>query len=204
MFSGIIEEVGVVVDVHHTTDKSTIVIQVDTCFVDVIVGDSISVNGVCLTVCERRLKSFVFEAMPETVRLTSLGSLMIGGFVNIERAMNSLSRIGGHIVQGHIDGTTTIKSIEHDGCALKIWFKKLDAYSYCFIPKGYIGIDGMSLTIVDVIRDSFSICIIPHTQRATIVKYYHVGMKVNIEIDHIFKTIALILNTRELDCGKHC
>lgn len=204
MFSGIVEEIGVVLEVDHQPDKSVLVIQVETCFVGVIVGDSLSVNGVCLTVCQRRLKSFVFEAMPETIRLTSLGSLCVGSLVNIERAMTSLTRIGGHLVQGHIDGKVTIESIEADGCALKVWFKKLDHYKDCFIPKGYIAIDGMSVTIVDVEVDTFSVCFIPYTQTVTIVKNYSVGMHVNIEIDHIVKTIALMFNQRESVYGKHC
>ncbi len=203
MFSGIVEEVGVVVEVDHQPDKSVLVIQVETCFVGVIVGDSLSVNGVCLTVCQRRMKRFVCEAMPETIRLTSLGSLSVGDLVNVERAMTSLTRIGGHLVQGHIDGKTTIESIEADGCALKIWFKKLDQYKDCFIPKGYVAIDGMSVTIVDVLNDSFSVCFIPYTQSVTIVKNYRVGMQVNIEVDHIVKTIALMLNQRESVYGKY-
>ena len=203
MFSGIVEEIGVVVSVDHQPDKSVLVVQVETCFIGVIVGDSLSVNGVCLTVCQRRMKSFVFEAMPETIRLTSLGLLCVGDFVNVERAMTSLTRIGGHLVQGHIDGKATIESIESDGCALKVWFKKLDQYKDCLIPKGYIAIDGMSLTIVDVLTDVFSVCFIPHTQSVTIVKNYCVGMQANVEVDHIVKTIALMLNQRESVHGKY-
>ena len=115
--------------------------------------------------------------------------------------MQPITRIGGHLVQGHVDGTTTIEKIEQDGCSLKIWFKKLDTYKYCFIPKGYICLDGMSLTIVDVSACSFSICFIPHTQAVTIVQNYQIGTKVNLEIDHITKTIFIMLKERERTYG---
>ena len=197
MFSGIVEEMGVVTHVDHQKDKSILTIRVQKCLDTVIIGDSIAVNGVCLTVVRIVGDSFIFEAMPETLRLTNLKDLAIGDYVNAERAMTALSRIGGHLVQGHCDGTTTIESIEHDGCAIKVWFKKLDRYTDCFIPKGYISIDGMSLTLVDSTPEFFSICFIPHTQSITIVQNYRVGTLVNVEVDHIVKTIALVLKGKE-------
>src|SRR5665213_1480774 len=128
MFSGIVEEMGIITHVDHQSDKSVITIKVQKCLDAVVIGDSISINGVCLTVVSILVDMFVFEAMPETLQLTSLKNLMTGDHVNVERAMTALTRIGGHLVQGHIDGTTAIESIERDGCALKIWFKKLDTY----------------------------------------------------------------------------
>lgn len=203
MFSGIVEEMGVVKKVDHQKDKSTITVQVQKCLDTVVIGDSISVNGVCLTVVRIDADSFMFEAMPETLRLTSLKNLVTGDYVNVERAMTALTRIGGHLVQGHSDGATTIESIEQDGCALKIWFKKLDQYKDCFIPKGYVAIDGMSLTLVDSTPDFFSVCFIPHTQSVTVVQNYRIGTQVNVEVDHIVKTIALVLKQREDGYGKH-
>lgn len=201
MFVGIVEEIGLVKHVEHRPDKSTLIIQSQKCLEDVSIGDSISVNGVCLTICQFSTNGFVVEAMPETLRLTTLGTLTVGCLVNLERAMTSTTRVGGHFVQGHVDGTTTIERIEQDGCALKVWLKKLDAYTDCFIAKGYICLDGMSLTLVDVEADNFSICFIPHTQASTIVQNYQVGTKVNLEMDHITKTISIILKQREISYG---
>ncbi len=197
MFSGIVEDVGIVMQVDHHRDKSIITVQMQKCLDAVDIGDSVSINGVCLTVICRLKNSLIFEAMPETLRLTNLKKIVAGDYVNVERAITAVTRIGGHFVQGHIDGISTIELIEQDGCALKIWFKKLDLYKDCFIPKGYIAIDGMSLTLVDSKLDFFSVCFIPHTQKVTIVQNYRIGMQVNIEIDHIVKTVAQLLKQKE-------
>lgn len=198
MFSGIVEEMGIITHVDHRIDKSIIAVQVDQCFDDVAIGDSVAINGVCLTVVHSENKRFVFEAMPETLRLTNLATLRCSDEVNVERSVTAQTRIGGHMVQGHIDGTAKIIAIEQDGCALKIWFAKPDMYADCFIPKGFIAIDGMSLTIVDVTKDTFSICFIPHTQKVTIVQQYCVNTLVNVEVDHMVKTMALLLRQKEV------
>lgn len=203
MFSGIVEEMGIIASVDHQADKSTIAVQVNTCFDDVVIGDSIAINGVCLTVVKAEEKSFTFEAMPETLRLTNLAVLRCNDKVNVERSVTANTRIGGHMVQGHIDGTATIESIEQDGCSIKIWFKKPEIYKDCFIPKGFISIDGMSLTLVDVTADLFSICFIPHTQQVTVVQNYRVSTIVNVEIDHMVKTLSLLLQRKEVSHGKH-
>lgn len=203
MFSGIVEEMGVILHADHQADKSTITVKVNACFDDVIIGDSVAINGVCLTVVNCASAQFTFEAMPETLRLTNLGALRCNDKVNVERSVTANTRIGGHMVQGHIDGTATIQSIEPDGCALRIWFKKPEIYKDCFIPKGFISIDGMSLTIVDVTTDLFSICFIPHTQQVTIVQNYRVGTVVNVEVDHMVKTMFLLLQQKEVSHGKH-
>ena len=204
MFSGIVEEMGKIKQVDHQKDKSVITVCVEKCSADVFVSDSVSINGVCLTVVECTDDCFVFEAMPETLRLTNLGDLLVGDVVNVERSMKANARVGGHFIQGHIDGIATIESIEPDGCALKIWFKKPELYKDCFIPKGYVAIDGMSLTLVDSTQDKFSICFIPHTQEITVVQNYRVGTKVNVEVDHIVKTMSLLLQQKEAYHGKNC
>ena len=203
MFSGIVEDMGIVTQVDHYKDKSVITVQVQKYVDTVAIGDSISINGVCLTVVRILKDYFVFEAMPETLRLTNLKKITTGDCVNVERAITAATRIGGHFVQGHIDGTSTIESIEQDGCALKIWFTKLDSYKDCFIPKGYIAIDGMSLTLVDTTPELFSICFIPHTQSVTVVQNYRVGTQVNVELDHIVKTVALVLQQRKDEYGRY-
>ncbi len=198
MFTGIVEDIGAVTAAVHGQGKSVLTIRSPRCVDDMSVGDSIAVNGVCLTVTTFTHDDFTVEAIPETLRLTSLGQLKEGDTVNLERAATAATRIGGHFVQGHVDGFTTIAKMEPDGDAIKTWFQKPDFYADCFVPKGYIGIDGMSLTIVDVTKDMFSICFIPHTQSVTVVKNYHPGTRVNVEIDHITKTVDHILRQRGL------
>lgn len=198
MFTGIVEDIGAVKTATHGTGKSVLTIHSPRCVDDASVGDSISVNGVCLTITQFTHDDFTVEAIPETVRLTNIGLLKEGDTVNLERAATASTRIGGHFVQGHVDGFTTIAKMEADGDSIKTWFEKPEFYRDCFVPKGYIGIDGMSLTLVDVTKDMFSICFIPHTQQATIVKNYRPGTRVNVEIDHITKTVDHILRQRGL------
>src|SRR5580692_8127210 len=176
MFSGIVEEMAIVTQVDHHKDKSVMTVQVQKYVDTIAVGDSISINGVCLTVVRIVKDYFTFEAMPETLRLTNLKKIATGDCVNVERAITAATRIGGHFVQGHIDGTSIIESIEQDGCSLKIWFQKIDAYKDCFIP---------------------------NTQSVTVVQNYQVGTQVNVEIDHIVKTVALLLHQRKDEYGRH-
>lgn len=195
MFSGIIEETGRVHQAIHQLGGSTITLKGSLCLTDLKIGDSIAVNGICLTVCKRTEEDFTVEVMPETLNLTTLGQLKLGDAINLERAITAQTRIGGHWVQGHGDGTTTISKIQQEGCSLKVWFDILEPYYSHFIPKGFITIDGMSLTIVDVTNQHFSVCLIPHTQEVTIAKNYCVGHTVNVEIDHITKTVISLLKS---------
>lgn len=205
MFTGIVEAMCEVKEANHTSDKSIITLTIKKNWNDICIGDSIAINGVCLTVIKYEQENFTFEIMPETLRLTNLAQLKAHDYVNVERSIMAQARMGGHLVQGHIDGTSRIELIELDGCALKIWFTKPLFYKDCFIPKGFIGIDGMSLTLVDVTQDLFSVSFIPHTQEVTIVQYYQIGTLVNIEIDYFVKTISLILEQKkEAYHGKHC
>lgn len=193
MFSGIIEEKGKVRQAIHQLDGSILSLESSLCLTDMKIGDSISVNGICLTVCKRTEEDFTVEVMPETINLTTLGQLKPGDFINLERAITAQARVGGHWVQGHVDGTTPISKIQQEGCALKVWFEIMEPYNTHFIPKGFITIDGMSLTIVDVTPQHFSVCLIPHTQQVTIAKNYDVGQIVNVEIDHITKIVISLL-----------
>lgn len=202
MFSGIVEEIGKVKSVIQRAGLLTLVITAKTALEGVVPGDSLSVNGVCLTVCHLGPGEVTVEVIPETLRLTNLGDLQVGDPINLERAITPMTRIGGHFVQGHVDGTATILRLEPQGESLKVWFQQPAFFRDCFIPKGYIALDGMSLTLVDTRAEAFSVCLIPHTQQKTIVQLYKLGTKVNVEIDHMTKTIVHIINQR-IPYGTH-
>ncbi len=192
MFSGIVEEIGLIKLAEHLSGKSVFTILATKCTEDVKIGDSIAVNGTCLTVVEFAASWFKVEAIPETLNVTNLKYLQAGHNVNLERSITLATRIGGHFVQGHVDGTTVIHHIEAQGDSFKMWFEKPTSHGRYLIPKGYITIDGMSLTVVDVSENTFSICIIPHTQAVTIVKNYKIDTVVNFEIDILSKSIVPI------------
>jgi riboflavin synthase len=196
MFSGIIEEIGRVSAAVLKPGLLTLTIECDACMEGLRIGDSLSVNGVCLTVCSFTGDSFTVEVIPETLSKSNLGALLPGSNVNLERSLTLETRIGGHFVQGHTDGTSEVLTIAPEGESLKMWFAIPQAWAGYFIPKGFVAIDGMSLTLVDVSDETFSICFIPHTQNQTIVQYYRVGTCVNIEIDHLTKTVVHIVNQR--------
>lgn len=198
MFSGIVEEIGLVISADHRPELSTLWIQSQICLQDIKKGDSLSVNGVCLTVCDFTTHQFMCQAIPETIRLTNLGLLGEGAQVNLERSILPTTRIGGHYVQGHVDGATSISRLEQEGDSLKIWFKRPPFYEDCFLKKGYITLDGMSLTLVDVTPTEMSVCFIPHTQAVTIVSTYQLGTQVNVEVDSVIKTIVTVMNQRRI------
>ncbi|MCM1506301.1 MAG: riboflavin synthase [Ruminococcus flavefaciens] len=189
MFTGIIEEVGTVKEIRHSGDSSFIKIQAEKIFEDMHIGDSIAVNGLCLTVTEFGNNIFRADVMNETLNRSSLGSLKQGSPVNLERAMSANGRFGGHIVSGHIDGTGIISDIKNDGIA--IWYTvstKPEIMQY-IVEKGSIAIDGISLTVAKVTESSFSVSIIPHTAGNTILSYKKIGDTVNLENDIIGKYI---------------
>lgn len=198
MFSGIVEEIGLVKKVDPQPGLLTLTIEAKLCLEDLKIGDSIAVNGVCLTVCHFDSHSLTVQAMPETLKRTNLGALVLGAKVNLERSITAATRLGGHFVQGHVDTTVNLMHLAKEGESLKVWFEKPQPYAACFIPKGYIAIDGMSLTLVDVQPKAFSICFIPYTQWHTIVSDYNLGRKVNVEIDHMTKTIVHLVNQRKV------
>ncbi|MDE5558991.1 MAG: riboflavin synthase [Ruminococcus sp.] len=189
MFTGIIEEIGIVKEIRHSGDSSFIKIQAEKIFEDMHTGDSIAVNGLCLTVTEFNNNIFRADVMNETLNRSSLGSLKSGSPVNLERAMSANGRFGGHIVSGHIDGTGIISDIKNDGIA--IWYTvtaKPEIMRY-IVEKGSVAIDGISLTVARVTGNNFSVSIIPHTAENTILSYKKSGDVVNLENDIIGKYI---------------
>lgn len=195
MFTGIIEEIGTIQAIQKGRLSSVLTIQGKTVFSDIHIGDSIAVNGVCLTVTGYEKDTFQADVMPETLSRSSLGSLKLGSPVNLERAMLANGRFGGHIVSGHIDGTGCITAIKPDHNA--VWFTiqtPLHLLRYT-IEKGSVAIDGISLTIAQLTKDAFCVSIIPHSLKHTILSQKRVGDIVNLEMDCIGKYVERLLDS---------
>lgn len=189
MFTGIIEEIGTIEGMKKGASSAVLRIQASKIMDDIHLGDSIAVNGVCLTVTRISSTGFESDVMHETMNRSSLGNLRIGSSVNLERAMPVNGRFGGHIVSGHIDGTGTILNIQRDDNA--VWYKiktPLSVLRY-IIEKGSIAIDGISLTVAKVSKDSFHVSIIPHTAQFTTLDKRRVGDLVNLENDCVGKYV---------------
>ncbi|MDD2818951.1 MAG: riboflavin synthase [Candidatus Nanopelagicales bacterium] len=197
MFTGIVEERGQVLAVTPMGDSARLVIRAALAVSDAKLGDSIAVNGVCLTVTEFDQESFSADVMAETLLRTSLGSALPGSDVNIERAMPAHGRLGGHLVQGHVDGTGSILSIEPTEHWTVIDIGVPHELSRYIAEKGSITIDGVSLTVVKVNDSSFSVSLIPTTLRETTLGDRHIGDVVNLEIDVIAKYVERLLEAQK-------
>ena len=191
MFTGIVEEVGTV----QSTSTGRLSIGASTVMDDLSVSDSISINGTCLTVTVLDDNGFSVDVVPETLRRTNLSDLTAGDSVNLERPMKADGRFGGHIVQGHVDGTGAIESIEPEGEALLVRFTANDAVMRYVVEKGFITVDGASLTVVNCDDFGFLVSIIPYTRDNTKFATWKPGDTVNLEIDVIAKYVEK-LSTR--------
>lgn len=193
MFTGIIEEVGSVASIRKGAHSCVLTVNASRVLEDVHLGDSIATNGVCLTVTSFTSHSFSADVMHETLNRSSLGSLHIGSPVNLERAMLTGGRFGGHIVSGHIDGVGTISSIKEDDNA--VWYT-VEAPSNILryiIEKGSITLDGISLTVAKVTNSNFSVSIIPHTRAQTNLASKKVGDVLNLENDLVGKYVERLM-----------
>lgn len=190
MFSGIIETMGRVETVHQTESIKRFKIHAPTLTGDMRIGDSIAVNGVCLTVTQFDSSSFETEAVPETLRCTNLRLLEQNSPVNLERSIRADQRIGGHFVQGHVDDVCEILSIEPEGVAWLVTLSLPSQLKNYVVNKGYVTLDGMSITVIQAGKNHFSVTFIPHTQSVTITQFYKVGQKINLEADMVGKYIA--------------
>lgn len=197
MFTGIIEEVGIINSIRKGAKSSVLEIQGNVIFGDLHLGDSVAVNGVCLTVTRFSKNYFTADVMHETLNRSSLGSLKNGSYVNLERAMSTNGRFGGHIVSGHIDGTGQITKIEKDDNAIWYTITTCDSVMRYIVEKGSIAIDGISLTVAKVFNDNFSVSIIPHTAKATILLEKSIGNVVNLENDVVGKYVEKLLFHKE-------
>lgn len=198
MFTGIIEEVGYVKSLRRGARSFTLEVEASLVMEDTRVGDSIATNGVCLTVTSLTGHGFTADVMPETVQRTALGELVPGSPVNLERALSLQTRLGGHIVSGHIDGTGRISDRRQDDTALWLTVECDSSLLRYIIQKGSITIQGVSLTVARVDDRSFAVSLIPHTQSATTLHQAKVGDRVNLENDVIAKYVEKLLG-RESD-----
>ncbi len=202
MFTGIVEELGVVEAVEEQGDAVRLTVRGPHVVVDAGLGDSIAVNGCCLTVAERDQETFTADVMRETLQKTSLGVLKPGAKVNLERAVTAAKRLGGHIVQGHVDGTGSVlrrEPSEHWEVVSVSLPREIARY---LVPKGSITVDGISLTVVDVIdgeEPSFTVSLIPETLARTTLGFKQPGDPVNLEVDVIAKYVERLLEHRQTE-----
>lgn len=189
MFSGLVEGFTTVSALEADGGNLKLTFCKNSFLDDLKIGDSIAVNGVCLTVMELSADTFCVELMPETLRVSTLSSLCVGHSVNVERALLAQSRIGGHFVLGHVDTKTSILSIHTEDNAKIVAFSSNPKFLLYLVPKGQIAIDGMSLTIMSVHENCFTVSLIPHTQKVTIASDYRIGIEVNLEFDILAKYI---------------
>ena len=192
MFTGIIEGLGNIVRFDKkTTNRSAakMKIKLGKIAKGLKIGDSVAINGVCLTAVNISKDVAEFEMVGETIKKTNLGSLKSGNKVNIERSLKVGERLEGHFVLGHVDGVGIISKMEKQPNQIKIWTKITKELLKYIIKKGSVTVDGISLTVVDVLKDQFSVSIIPHTMKITNLSYKKVGDKVNIETDILGKYI---------------
>lgn len=195
MFTGLIEEVGTLERINKQGETLELTIRARKVLEDAAIGDSISVNGVCLTAVAFKGGTVTMDVMPETFRKTSLHRLSPGDKVNLERAMLATARFGGHIVQGHVDGTGTVKSRIPEGNAVVFEIVPDDPELLRhIIPKGSIAVDGISLTVVDTTETGFRVSIIPHTLSETVLAVRKPGDVVNLETDIVGKYIDHLLS----------
>lgn len=197
MFTGLIEEVGTMEGATVGEKSMKLTIRAKRVLDGIKLGDSISTNGVCLTVTSFDSSTFTVDVMPETMRKTNLGKLKKGSHVNLERALKVSDRLGGHIVSGHIDGTGYIREYKDEDIATWLTVETNSEIIKYVIPKGSIAIDGTSLTVVDVTENSFRVSLIPVTKEETVLLKKKVGDEVNLECDIVGKYVERFLTFKE-------
>ena len=196
MFTGIVEELGSVKALRRDAGAARLTISASAVLEGTVLGDSISVNGVCLTVVDLNKNEFSADVAVETLKVTNLGYFKIGMQVNLERALQLSARIGGHLVSGHVDAVGRIHERRVEGNGWRIFIDAPEAVLRYVIKKGSIAIDGISLTVADVDKTGFSIAMIPHTAKLTTLGYKSAGDSVNLESDIIGKYVERLLSGR--------
>lgn len=199
MFTGLIIELGRVASLDKKPDSARLSIKSSEVIKDAAIGDSIAINGVCLTVTELSLSGseLSFDVSYETLKSTNLGSLKKDDRVNLEPSLRPVSKLGGHFVTGHVEGIGKIRKKTEIANALKIEIEAPDNILQYLVEKGSVAIDGISLTVVNVLSDAFSVVIIPHTSKMTTIGFKNIGATVNLEPDILGKYVAKFLSARD-------
>jgi riboflavin synthase len=197
VFTGIVEEIGTIQAIRRNARSSVLTIKCSIILADLKLGDSVSVNGVCLTASNCGDNAFSADVMHETLNRSSIGDLKTGSHVNLERAMPANGRFGGHIVTGHIDGTGLIAAIKKDDNAVLYTIKAPEKILKYIVEKGSVAIDGISLTVTNVTADSLGVSIIPHTAKSTVLSEKKAGDTVNLENDIIGKYVEKLMNNTD-------
>lgn len=193
MFTGVVEEVGRLRALVVGQNSAVLEVEAAAVLEGTRVGDSIATSGACLTVTRLAAGRFWADAQPETVRRTTLGRKRPGDGLNLERALTLQSRLGGHLVQGHVDGVGVVSRIDHEGNAAIVTLAAPEVVVAVSVPQGSIAVDGVSLTIIDLERDGLRVSLIPHTVAATTLRELRVGAEVNFEADLIGKYVHAYL-----------
>lgn len=193
MFTGLVESLGTITRAEDAGAGRRLTVR-DPMGPALVLGESVAVNGVCLTVVEMWVDEFAFEVGPETLIRTNLGRLAAGDRVNLERSLRVGDRLGGHFVQGHVDAVGTIDARVRNGDWEDVWFRCSADLTPLMVPKGSIAVDGISLTLVDVETERFSVMLIPHTQAVTTLGFKRAGDPVNLEADMLAKHVAKLLS----------
>ena len=197
MFTGLVAELGTVQSLTRQGQSYHLTVTADKVLAGLKIGDSIAVNGACLTVVQLGGGSFTADVMPETVRLTNIGLLNSGDRVNLERTLRLCDGLDGHIVTGHVEGLGTIMSRRPDGIATLVTISAESRLLKYILPKGSIAIDGISLTVTQLAGGSFTVSLIPHTMRETTLGFKQIGDKVNLETDIIGKYVERMLTFKD-------
>ena len=198
MFTGLVEALGIVDHVRLDGSGGRYLLITEHALApEVAIGESVAVNGACLTVVERTADAFRFQAGPETLQRTNLGELAPGDRVNLERAMRLSDRLGGHLVQGHVDGLGRVAERTSRGDWELVWFRCPAELARLMVSKGSVAVDGVSLTLVDVEAERFSVALIPHTLAHTTLGFRRPGDAVNLETDlmakYVYKAVQTIV-----------
>jgi riboflavin synthase len=193
VFTGIVRERGSVASVEGSADGVRLLIEAPATAAGTGLGDSISIDGVCLTATDVVAGRIAFDAVAETLSRSTLGGLVAGAEVNLEPALRAGEPLGGHYVQGHVDGVGEVRSIEREGDGLRVWIEAApDLVRYC-VGKGSIAVHGVSLTIAELADDAFAVALIPHTLAETTLGSISIGDRVNLEVDVLAKYVERLL-----------
>ena len=196
MFTGIVRELGRIASAEGGAEGMQLVLDAPLTAAEVQVGDSVSVNGCCLTVETAGSASIALHAVPETLSRTTLGRLRAGDAVNLEPAVRTGEPLGGHYVQGHVDAVGRVQSVEAEGEGLRVFVEAPDdVLRYC-VEKGSIAVDGVSLTVAELAEDAFAIAVVPHTLEATTLSNLAPGREVNLEVDVLAKYVERLVGPR--------